>query len=351
MTKTMTLGRLLSALVLLTGCSAGIDSAGPLPGFAADYAVGLIRSSGTDNASRLDFFRADLSLAGSRDLPWGSLEYLGFNEPVRDQDQLFLNPKGLAHKKDAGIVVQFDLTTGAWQSIDFGRINITSTAVTLEAVFAISNFNGITALDRWDRSTHQIQSILLTDQLILHGTAHQGELVVISQGRNRIGQRLVRANFTSGEGETLAELNGQGIAPEAPIHLLSHQGDLYLTRENQLLIVTPGLADVKVIDLPSGNAGPLQSDGDRILILHADIVAGTVDSALTIFDPAGKTVRHHALGHPIWQVLARDDTLWGLDLAENMIHRYSLRTQDLVPTESFSISPENGWYNSALFLP
>lgn len=253
-------------------------------------------------------------------------------------------------KKDAGVVVQLDLTTGAWQSIDFDRVNITGTAVTPEAVFAISNFNGVTALDRWDRKTRRIQSILLSDQLILFGTAHQGELVAVSQVKDGSAHRLVRVNFAKGECETLAILSEAGFESEAPIHLLSHQGTLYLTQGNQLLIHSPGKAAVRVIDLPSGKAGPIQSYGNRILILHADIITGTVEASLTIFDPIEETMVHHELGHPIWQVLTKDDRLWGLDLAENRIHRYFLREDGIVLTESHPIAPEKGWYNSALFL-
>lgn len=333
-------------LLLLTGCT------GSAP-FSPDFDLGVIKTTGTSNKSVIEFYREDLSKVSSIALPYGSMDYHGFTEPIILDGHLFVVPQGLFTKKDLGIVLDLDLKTGTQQKVSFNRINITSTAVTGKYIYAASNLNQTVYLDRYDRTSQKIDTVTLDGWMLLYVEAHNGQLIAtamdVTSGEPS-GASLLKFDFEAGKLEVVADLTPYVFEKEAPIHILSHGSEVYMTSNDQLLIYSDATKTITAEKLPDQMARQILIQGSQLFILHSDIVSASRESSLTVFDLADSTMKNSSLGETIWQIALKGNQVFGLDLKDNAVHRYGMTPAGIAKEASQSLTPEQGFNISALFL-
>lgn len=214
--------RILSILIVLlfTGCGSSTP-------YSPDFDLGVIQTTGSKNKSIIDFYKADYTKVGSMTLPFGSMDYHGFIEPIIREDHLFVIPQGLYDKEDLGIVLDIDLTDGTNKQIKFDRTNITSAVVTDDYVYATSNLNQMVYLDRYDRKTQKIDTVTLAGWMLHNVEAHHGKLVgagLDMSDETTPKVSLFEFDFTKDDYKELANLTPYAYGSEPPVHILYRWG-------------------------------------------------------------------------------------------------------------------------------
>ena len=336
----------LVSIILLTGCGGSAS-------YSPDFDLGVIQTTGSRNKSIIDFYRDDYTKVGSMTLPFGSMDYHGFIEPIIREDHLFVIPQGLYDKKDLGIVLDIDLTDGTNKQIKFDRINITSAVVTEDYVYAASNLNQIVYLDRYDRKTQKIDTVTLAGWMLHNVEAHNGKLVGAGLDMSDVTTPKVSMfefDFAAGSYKELADLTPYAFDSEPPIHIRSQGSKIYMTSNDQLLVYDDLSKTIQAEMLPDGMARQMLIEGDEMFILHADIVGGSRESSLTIMNLSDQTLKNYPLGETIWQLVKAGDTISGLDLTDKAIHRYELNDKGITKISSFALIGETALNFSAIFL-
>lgn len=333
-------------VLLLTGCG------GSTP-YSPEFDLGVIQTTGSKNKSIIDFYQDDFTKMGSLSLPYGSMDYNGFIEPIIREDHLYVIPNGLSHKKDLGIVLDIDLSDGTNKKIKFGRINITSAVVTDDYIYAASNLNQMVYLDRYDRATQKIDTVTLAGWMLHNVEAHNGKLVGAGLDMSDVTTpkvSLFEFDFTSGEHKELANLTSYAFDSEPPVHILSHGSKIYMTSNDQLLVYDDQTGTLQAEKLPDELAYQMLIEGDKMFILHADIVTGDREASLTIFNLADKSMMNYPMGERNQQLVKDGDKIYGLDLKEKAIHSYELNAEGLTKTSSHVLIGEKDLNFSAIFL-
>lgn len=286
-------------------------------------------------------------------LPYGSMDYVGFIEPIVQKNHLFVIPNGLSTKKDLGIVLDIDLTDGSNKKVEFDRINITSIQVTDEYIFAASNFNQTVYLDRYQRQNKTTDTVKLNDWMVLNVGVHNGQLLATGlemSESNSSKVSLLRFNFEAGSYEELADLSPYSFESEPPTHILSYGHIVFMTSNDQFLIYNDQLNTIESKKLPDNMAQQMLIDGDRIFILHSDIVGSSRESSLTILKLQDYTMDNYPLGETIWQLTKSGNTLFGLDLNDRAVHVFDVNETGIAKKSTHILTLDEGLYLSAIFM-
>ncbi|MGB4588557.1 MAG: hypothetical protein WBI17_04900 [Clostridiaceae bacterium] len=335
----------LISLLLLSACA----SKGS---YNSAYMLGVIETTGLKNKSAISYYDKNLSKVNTMSLPYGSMEYYGFTEPIIHDGHLYMYPLGLYTKKDLGILLDMDLESGKTEKVKFNRINITSAVITDEAFYVVSNLNQVSYIDRYDRETSEITTISVMDQLVMHIKEHEGKIVGVGLMNKEVDAEvtLLEFDFQNNSYVELLDLSPWCEGKDSPIHFSSYEGKLYISLGQKLLIYSKESRGLEEIELPNSFAEQILIHKDTFYILHADIIGASVNSTVTILNPKNMEMASCALKRKVWQIEMKDNLLYALDLENRVVAQYQMENGSFEEVLQIPIETANGMTASAMFL-
>lgn len=123
-----------------------------------------------------------------------------------------------------------------------------------------------------------------------------------------------------------------------------------MTSNDQFLIYNDQLNTIESKKLPDNMAQQMLIDGDRIFILHSDIVGSSRESSLTILKLQDYTMDNYPLGETIWQLTKSGNTLFGLDLNDRAVHVFDVNETGIAKKSTHILTLDEGLNLSAIFM-
>ncbi len=333
---------LLACLFLLAGCS-------PESRLPEDYAVGVVRTSGSRADSDILYFDEALQQTGFSHFRYAGLGHL-FYPPFVFEDTLCLVPEGPANRKDAKTVLTLDLESLAQKTYPLDRTAIYSACADEAALYAASNLNGQSFVSRLNREDGSVAEAVYDGVYISLVYPHRGLLCAFAEESAPSG---TRCRLLLLDPETLAERASADISGlGSGVYSAAVEGDtLYFAPMND---AQGGWnAVVGVYDAATGETGTISFPQPVFRILcadgllyasHGNPVTGE-GSALSVYDPAaGETVTYD-LGMWPGQIALGEGCLYVMD--DSRIVRFDLRTMERLAEAAIPL--DAGEYLSGVF--
>ncbi len=338
---------MLIIVVFLVSCSVGNKP------YSSNYSIGLIESTGQKNNSVITYFKEDLTKVNSISYPYGSMNYHGFATPIVEDGFLYTIPLGLSDRKDLGILMKMALESGKTETIKFNRTNITGAVVTKDAYYVVSNLNSSSYIDRYDRLSNQIETVVMDNSLVMSIAEHQGKIVgtgVLFEDAEKYQVWLLEFDFDTKSHHLLADLSPFCKDTESPSHFLSYGDKLYMTYLDNLLVYESSNDFVSAINLNAPYANQMIVYKEQLYIVHADVVTHAVKSKITVFDPKTQLMKTHELNNNVIQIEVLKDKMIALDLDTDSIYVYQVENDQIKQINQIVLSPTKNLYMSAIFV-
>lgn len=285
----------------------------------AEYAV--IRTSPLKSEkTQTIFLDADMNYVGEKTYDFGNVGGCGFNIPFEDNNKIY--DVSLAYGEDAfpSEVLEIDMENWECNSYDFDRTNITDLVVTDSYVYAISNLNAVTYIDRCpigggkdDIDTIEIKGEVYT-QLY-----NVGDKIFIGEA----GMTLYECNFEKKNISLFTKIKTSDS--EEPLFSEEYGGKLILAGEQQLYFVSGENGDVRTADVPKGEneIKSLFLDGNFLYVSRAEFHMDNEDTMIIKYDlDTNQVVDTYKIPTDLMQFQVKDNNI--IIISEESIIKYSL---------------------------
>lgn len=123
-----------------------------------NYEVATIVTTEKFKKSIINYYDSDLKKVKSDTVSYPKLGS-HFNQPVYNNEKMYLVPKGLITKYDEKKIAEINLNDGGIKDYDVNHINILNVSVNEKYIYSISNFNSVNYLTQTDKENNYIKEI------------------------------------------------------------------------------------------------------------------------------------------------------------------------------------------------
>ena len=275
----------LCCLLLLSGCGGDAAPAGAPP---EDYAVGVLRTSGSVERSEILYFDAHLNQTGAFSLPYASVGDT-FHAPVVFDGGVYFVPQGQANRRNQRLILRQDLETLDLRAYPLDQIAIYGLSATEEAVYAVSNLNGQSFVSRIDQADGTVTTAVFDGAYVSAVYAWGDALYVFS---DRDGGPARRSTLHRLDPDTLTETGAADLsALGGGVYSAAGAGEkLYFAPvegpdggfAGSIGVYRPDTGELTAIELDQ-TAFHLLCDGERLYATHGNLVTGE-GTALSVYD-------------------------------------------------------------------
>ena len=285
----------------------------------AEYAV--IRTSALKSEkTQTIFLDADMNYVGEKTYDFGNVGGCGFNIPYENNDKVY--DISLAYGKDAFPSKVLEISMENWEcsSYDFDRTNITDLVVTDSYVYAISNLNAVTYIDRCPigGGKDDIDTIEIKDETYME-LYNVGDKVFVGEA----GVTLHECNFEKKNISLFTKIKTSDGGE--PVFSEEYGGELILAGDQELYFVSAENGDVRTVDVPKGEneIKSLFLDGNFLYVSRAELHMGNEDTMIIKYDlDTNQVVDTYKISTDLMQFQVKDNNI--IIISEESIIKYSL---------------------------
>lgn len=247
--------------------------------YMEDYNIGMIYTKEYKEDTKLVFLDETMEPVDEISFSYSNMSYDGFANALEIDGRVFFLPKGHGDKLDFGKVISMRLTDGKVEEYDFDRINMTSFTCDGNWVYATSNLNGISYLDRYDRETKKIVSMetenMITDVIVAGNGSLFGFASDLESGKCYLGQFDIDLQKSM----MLHELKKE----ETPAFLQFYKDVLLFVDDDILYRYNVERKTVEQIMLPHDGAYNLARQEEKLYIGYTNLFEDNV-SYVNVYD-------------------------------------------------------------------
>lgn len=326
----------------LTGCSNREES----------FSVGLIKTSSFSEDSKIILFDKDLNEINQ--IKCNAAE-LGSNfiQPSYKDNYVYFVPRGLIGKYDDKKIIRFDTRSGDIYSHKIDRINLQGVTIGEEAIYCISNFNGVSYLTQINKKDNCIINEVSSEEYIM-------DLVVYSSNKVCLFEYGQSTSFLKVYDKNLKLLFNKEITD------IGSQHSKYAVKDNKIFFSNPYIFDnenstLSIFNLDDYSLNTIQLNtlfpSDIIIVEDKILVAHTNDvdpngNIISIIDSNDYSLKTYTIDVPILRMEVLMDRVYILSPNINGITNLSMYdlSNDIKKIKSIKLDLEENFYYSSLFI-
>lgn len=317
----------------------------------ANYTVGVLCTSGSENHSSILYFDENLNQTGATYYPYATMGE-SFYRPIVYQQSLYIVPQGQANQKDEKVILQQDLETFELQNYPLEQIAIYGLSANSSAIYAVNNINGQSFINRIDRADRTVKTSAYDDLYISISYSYQDRLYAFSSRSTPSG---MKGTLHCLDPVTLEELRRIDISEfGCDVYSVTGVGDnLYFvpmvtaqdTFNQVVCVYNISTEEISAIQFPEDVFHILNVD-NTLYVTHGNLVTGE-GTSLSVCEIAAETIHTYDLG--IWpqQITIHDNALYVMGV--NSVVKFNIQTME--KQAEISIPLEDGYYLSGIFSP
>lgn len=332
---------------LFAGCASDQESVD-----IENSAIGVMQTRGTEETSRIVFYDENLEKTGALSLAYATFGGPFYN-PLVSQGRLHAIPQGLYDRKDGNKAVAIDLASLAVEEYPIEQPGMNSIATNDVYIWTCNTFNRESFLNRCRMEDGEVESLSIPEEFIMSILWHEDSLYAFAKSMTTNDVSVYRYDID--------------------FNLVSHVDiadrnlSVYRTAAHEDLIYFCGLgADesagyagkIGVFDTQANTVGTIDIDGKypssiafhdgRLFVSHYDPFQGSeTESPFSVIDLETGAVDRYELGHPVEQIVIRDDSLFVL--GGTVLYRYRAADMQLEESTDIEMMPGDFSYLSGLF--
>lgn len=332
----------LSTILLISGCSKQEESKEVNQ---SEYVV-IKTSSLKSEKTQTIFLDADMNYIGEQEYDYGNVGGCGYNVPFINDNKMY--DISLAYGDDAAPskVLEISMKDLICKSFDFDRTNITDLVVTDRYVYALSNLNKVTYIDRCPINGNKgdIDTIEIADETFIY-LYNVGDKVFV--GKKESGLNLYQCDFEKKEISSFGVIEEFG--GDEPIFSEEYGKELILAGNQQLYFISIENGDTRVVDIPDGKneIKSLYLDADILYVSRAEFHQQNEDTVLVKYDlEENKILDTYALPTSLMQFQVKDNNI--VVITEESVLKYSMKAGgEITKVGEYQVQVEGNQYVSS----
>ena len=325
----------------LTGCNSTKDVV-PTNQPSVDSSYSVIVTAMQQDDTKIVTFSKDLKEISTKSYNYGNVGGTSYYTPCVVNGVMYDISLGAGYDKDHCAIVGLDLNSQEMTTYDFkNRVNITDFAVTDDYIYAISNLNQVTYVDRYSLKEKKMDSYEINGYIAMDLCLCQENLyILVDDTKTYI---MYQVDITNKTMKKVCDLTEYCFGDYEPSYYASYGTDLYLPSNDRLLKLSTTNNTLEVIPLSMDNAfGLYLTDNMLYISCMDDMFTPEAKADIIAFDlTSKKEVKNYHLKHNIMQfivtksqfiVLGLDDTIYQYNLSDSgnspMIHKASIQVPD-----------------------
>lgn len=340
---------LISAVLFTAICFYGCTPDGERAA-SVDAAIGVIETRGTEETSRIIFFDTEMNEVSQLPLSYATLGGI-FYDPLVYKGSLFAIPQGKYNVKNGEAVLQVDLNSLATKTYTIRQPAMNDVAANDEYVFTCNTLNSSSYINRCRIENGEVSSTSIEGVYVSKIIWHEGSLYAFSSTIAGDSSMILRydENLTlekSIDCSTFASSVYRAVGHENNIYFCSFGGQGSASG-GQISVLDTNDDTLNSIQLNEGGPSSVAFAGDKLYVVHYNVVQGQGGSVLSIVDLETKSVKERALEHGAYQMVITDGSIYVL--GDWSIYRYNAESMESIGSRSIEKMPGNYSYLSGLF--
>lgn len=304
--------------VFMCGCSGWNDTE-----YTKDYEYAVIRTSAKKyRKTQVIFLDSDMNYVGEKTYDYGEVGGCGFNPTFENDKKVYDISLAYGYDKDPSKILEMDTEDGSCVSYDFDRVNITDLVVTDSYVYAVSNLNMITYIDRCpiNGTKDDIETIEIKDVTCcwLYNVGDK----VYAADLDTMGNFYL-CDFDKGEAPLYEELSSQ-LAYE-PLWSVEYGNDLIMAGAHKLYFFSTDTGVLRDVRMPEGTneIKSLCLDGDILYVSRAEFHEENTDTVIYKYDlKTEKVIDTYEIPTALMQFEVRGNTI--IIITDEQVLKYTL---------------------------
>ncbi len=341
---------ILLASTNLCAC-AGSIKAEPLP---AAFSYGVISSYDQDAFSKLLCFDKELNILEERKLKISNVGKYNFNYPIIRNNHAYDISLGQGFNKDNCAIMDLDLETGEMKTYPFSdRVNITDFQITEEYIYAISNLNGQTYIDRYSFKEKSMLSYIVNMTGIDMGLSGEDLYLFVGDvdADDTETYKMYQIDIPKKKTEEVFDFTSYYKKYDGFGSSTAYQDAIYIPHGYEILKFTKKDKKVKEIPLDYLNAYGAYSRDSILYVACTEVYDEESESEIVVLDmDTDKIIQEYHFEHPIEQFWVDGDKL--VILGHNyVLYSYSIQKDGTCKMEYKNDLGEQGYdFLSALIV-
>lgn len=317
--------------------------------FPEGFSCGVISSYEQDAFSKLLCFDKELNLLSERKLKISNVGEYWFHSPIVRDNHVYDISLGQGINKDNCAIMSLDLETGEMKTYPFpDRVNITDFEITENYIYAISNLNGQTYIDRYCLENGSMTSYIV-DMIGTDMCLSEEDLFLIVDDTETY--KMYQIDIEGKKAEEVFDFTSYYKKYEGFGIRTAYQDAIYIPHGHEILKYTKKDKMVKEIPLTYLNAYGAYQKGSTLYISCSELHDKESESDIVVLDmDTDKILEEYHFEHPIEQFWVEDDKLVILGL-NYVLYTYSIQKDGTCKMENKNDLGKQGYdFLSALFV-
>lgn len=325
----------------LFGCTTG--------SFEKEFCYGVISSYEQDSDSKLLCFDEKLNLLSERKIKTSNIGGYWTHMPIVLNNHVYEISLGQGVDKDNCAIISIDLETGELQSYPFSnRVNITDFEVTEKYIYAISNLNGQTYIDRYSFEEQNTVSYIV-DMIGVDMCLSGKDLYLFVNDTKTY--KMYQIDIDNQKAEEVLDLTSYYKEYEAFGIRADFQESIYIPHGNEILKYTKKDEKLKEIPLVYGNAYGVCQNNSTLYVSCTDLHDSQSESDIVVLNmDTDEILQEYHIGNSIEQFWVVGDKLIVLG-QDSVLYTYNMQENNVCMLENKKNLGEQGYdFLSALFV-
>lgn len=305
---------LFALVVLVTGCNNTQESKVTNN---REYAV-IKSSMKYGDKTEITYFDKQLNQVGIQKYEYGNVGEFQYLYPVVKNEILYEISLGYGYDKDNCKIIAINLKTDQIKEYKLDRVNITSFYVDDKYIYAISNLNRVTYIDRYVIGGDDMQSIILENTISVDMFVCNEKVYFYTEQNGK--SILNRTDFFTKHTEKV--LSDKINFEDGTNFNVIYNNRIYVPYGKDIVAISPDTLKFEVIKMPeSGNAvSGLYQDGHNLYVAQADTHGENSKLCMIQYDlKEQKIVNEYKTFSTLMQFSVKKDELYVLSFEDELI--------------------------------
>ena len=334
------------AILILSACGKTSMTSDEIP---ERYAVGVVRTSGSENNSSILYLDGNLQQTGVTHYPYATMGQT-FYSPIIYEQSLYIVPQGQANKKDEKVILQQDLETFELQHYSLDQIAIYGLSVDSSAIYAVNNINGQSFVSRIDKADRTVKTAVYDDIYVSAAYVYRDTLYAFSSQSTPSGMKgilhcldpitlkeLKRIDISAFGCDVYSVAGADNILYFAP--MMTPQGAF----SQVVCAYNITSEEIRAVTFSDEVFHILKAD-DKLYVTHGNLVT-CEGTNLSVYEMGTNHFRTYDLGMWPQQITIHGDDLYVMSM--DSVAKFNIQTME--KQAEVSIPLEDGCYLSGIF--
>ena len=324
MKKKRSLILLLVFIISIIGCSTQKDK----PVENREYAI-IKSSMEYGDKTEITYFDNQMNEVHTEKYKYGNVGEVQYHYPIVKGDTMYEISLGYGDDKDNCKILAINLKTDEIKEYKSSRVNITNICVDDKYIYAISNLNKVTYIDRYSINGNDMQSIELKDIIAVDMFVYDEKVYFYKEenGKNVSKRKSVlnRIDFSTKKIENFLS-DEIKFEEESSFHAI-YNNQIYIPYGKDIVAISPVTLKYRVVTMPESEneVCGFYQDGSSLYVAQADLFGENSNTSIIKYDlEIEKIVNEYKAASTLLQFSVKKDGLYILS-CEDEVTKYRMK--------------------------